>query len=56
MDKPLANTNSQDSSRPGLGGSHHLPPNSIMLGHRTSIQMSFCPRTPKWDFHDFERP
>jgi hypothetical protein len=29
MDKPHANTNSQDSPRPGLGGSHHLPPYNI---------------------------
>jgi len=26
MDEPQANTNSQDSPQPGLGGSHHLPP------------------------------
>jgi hypothetical protein len=30
MDKPQATTNSQYSSRPGLGGSHHLPPYSIL--------------------------
>ncbi len=29
-DKPRANTNSQDSPRPGLGGSHHLPPYNIL--------------------------
>jgi hypothetical protein len=28
--KPWANTNSQDSPWPGLGGSHHLPPYSII--------------------------
>jgi hypothetical protein len=30
MDEPGANTNSQDSTQPGLGGSHHLPPYSIL--------------------------
>ncbi len=28
-DKPWANIKSQDSPRPGFGGSHHLPPYSI---------------------------
>jgi hypothetical protein len=31
MDKPHANANSQDSPRPELGGSHHLPPYSILF-------------------------
>jgi len=37
---------SQDSSRPGLRGNHHLPifPH---LGYGAYTQMSFCPRTPK---------
>jgi len=35
MDKPLANTNSQDSSRLGLGGNHHLPPYNIICGWPT---------------------
>jgi hypothetical protein len=26
----MGNTNTQDSPRPGLGGSHHLPPYSIL--------------------------
>jgi len=30
MNEPWANTDSQDSPRPGLGGSHHLPPYSIL--------------------------
>jgi len=30
IDEPRANTDSQDSPRPGLGGSHHLPPYSIL--------------------------
>jgi len=30
MDEPRVNTNSQDSSRPELGGSHHPPPYSIL--------------------------
>ncbi len=29
-DEPRANTNSQNSPQPGLGGSHHLPPYSIL--------------------------
>jgi len=29
MDEPWANMDSQDSSQPKLGGSHHLPPYSI---------------------------
>jgi len=29
-DEPRANTNSQDSPQPGLGGSHHLPPYNIL--------------------------
>jgi hypothetical protein len=28
--EPWANTNSQDSPWPGLGGNHHLPPYSIL--------------------------
>jgi len=30
MNEPQANTNSQDLPRLGLGGSHHLPPYSIL--------------------------
>jgi hypothetical protein len=30
MDESWANTDSQDSPRPGLGGSHHLPPYNIL--------------------------
>ncbi len=30
QDKPRATPNSQDSPRPELGGSHHLPPYSIL--------------------------
>jgi hypothetical protein len=29
LGRATGNTNTQDSSRPGLGGSHHLPPYSI---------------------------
>jgi hypothetical protein len=29
-DKPLVNTDSQDSSQPRFGGSHHLPPYNIL--------------------------
>ncbi len=42
--KPWANTNSQDSSQPGLGGSHHLPSYSIFYaqprGHRPNVILS----------------
>ncbi len=31
MDESQAITDSQDSPRPGLGGSHHLPPYNILL-------------------------
>jgi hypothetical protein len=31
-DKPWAYTDSQNSSRPKLGGNHHLPPYSILFG------------------------
>jgi len=30
MGEPWANMDSQDSPWPGLGGSHHLPPYSIL--------------------------
>ncbi len=30
MNEPRANTDSQDSPRPGLGGSHHLLPYGIL--------------------------
>ncbi len=33
MDSPQANTDSQDSPRLGLGGSHHLPPYSILCAY-----------------------
>jgi hypothetical protein len=31
LGRAMGNTDTQDSSRPGLGGSHHLPPYSILL-------------------------
>ncbi len=44
-DKPWAHTNSQDSPRPRLGGSHHLPFIVFsMINHKGYIQMSFCPK------------
>jgi len=30
MNKPRANTNSQNSPQPELGGNHHLPPYNIL--------------------------
>jgi hypothetical protein len=65
MNEPRANMDSQDSPRPGLGESHHLPLLVyFVLGHETSTQMSFCLGTPKWesqnsqnrDFCDFGGP
>jgi len=39
---------SQDSSRPGLRGSHHLPPYNIFCAWPWGLtQISFCPRSPK---------
>ncbi len=32
LGRATGNTNTQDSSRPGLGGSHHFPPYSILCG------------------------
>jgi hypothetical protein len=43
-----ANTDSQDSPWPRLGGSHHLPHYSILYAWPRGLhQMSFCPKTPK---------
>jgi len=47
-DEPRANTDSQDSPRLELGGSHHLAPYIyLVFGHETNTEMSFCPRTPE---------
>jgi hypothetical protein len=44
MDEPWATKNSQDSPRPELGGSHHLPPYSIFYawpqGQRPNVILS----------------
>jgi len=41
----MGNTNTQDSPRLGLGGSHHLPPYSILcISPRAHIQMAFLSR------------
>jgi hypothetical protein len=48
-DKPRANTDSQDSPRPGLGGSHHLPP------YGACTQMLFCLGTPKLGVMKFSK-
>jgi hypothetical protein len=48
LGQTTGNTNSLDSSRPGLGGSHHLPPYSILcVTPRTHTRMPLCPGTPK---------
>jgi len=53
MDEPWANTNSQDSPRPELEGSHYLPLTVFFVaGHMASTQISFCPGTPKWEFQN----
>jgi hypothetical protein len=50
-DKPWVNSDSQDSPRLGLGGSHHLPLIVYYVhGHGIGIQMAFCHGTPKWEF------
>jgi hypothetical protein len=33
----MGNTNTLDSPRPGLGGSHHLPPYNILCGWPQSL-------------------
>ncbi len=54
--EPQANTGSQDSPRPELGASHHLPPYSILcVGHGTNTQMSFCLGTLKWEFRNSQK-
>ncbi len=48
LGQATGNTNSLDSPQPKLGGSHHLPPYSILcvtLPHPHSN--GFCPKTPK---------
>ncbi len=50
LGQTMGNTGTQDSPRPGLGGSHHLP--LIVYSaplHKARIQMTFCPKTPKWE-------
>ncbi len=42
------NLDTQDSPWLGLGGSHHLPPYSILcVSPQGHIQMTFCPETPQ---------
>jgi hypothetical protein len=50
MEEPRATTNSQNSPSLELGGSHHLSfIVYFMSRHGTSTEMSFCPRTHKWE-------
>ncbi len=57
MDERRANTNSQDSPQPKLGGSHHFPLIIFsMPTHEASTQMSFCLRTPKWESQNSQNP
>jgi hypothetical protein len=65
MDEPWANTDSQDSRQPKLGGSHHLPPYSILwawpwvqhpnviLSRRSQVGV---PKFPKLRFLQLWRP
>ncbi len=49
LGRATGNTDTQDSPRPGLGGSHHLPPYSIHCSSRSSLHpngFSF-PRLPR---------
>jgi len=51
MDEPQANTDLQDSPRPGLGGSHHLSPYSIFLClvMGPTPKCHFDPGLPNWN-------
>jgi hypothetical protein len=65
MDEPWANTDSQDSRQPKLGGSHHLPPYNILwawpwvqhpnviLSRRSQVGV---PKFPKLRFLQLWRP
>ncbi len=37
LGRTTSNTDTQDSPRPGIGGSHHLPPYSILCGWPQSL-------------------
>ncbi len=63
--RATGNTDTQDSPRPGLGGSHHLPPYSILCDSpRSPHPNGYFPGTParesrnraKWDSRDFGAP
>jgi hypothetical protein len=48
LGRDTSNSDLQDSPWPGLGGSHHLPPYSILCAfHEAHIQMAFCPEIVK---------
>jgi hypothetical protein len=64
-DEPWANTDSQDSPRPGLGGNYHLPPYSIVCAwprdQHPNIILSWdsqvkVPKFPKLRLLQFWRP
>jgi len=47
-DKPRATLDSLDSPRPGLRGSHHLPPYSLQLSAALASKWLFFLGLPKW--------
>jgi hypothetical protein len=53
--RAMGKSDSQDSPRPELGGSCHLPPYSILCAsHEAHIQMAFCPGATKWESRNFQ--
>ncbi len=49
-DEPRANTDSQDSPQPELGGNHHLPPYNILCAWpRDQHPNVILSQTPKWE-------
>ncbi len=51
LGQATGNTDSFDSPRPGLGGSHHLPPYSILaFAHGTYIWMVGTPKEESWNW------
>jgi hypothetical protein len=48
LERATGNTDTQDSPRPGLKGSHHLPPYSILVPlHGAHIQMAYLSWDPR---------
>jgi hypothetical protein len=65
LGQATGNLDSQDSPRPGLGGSHHLPPYNVLCAsprgpHPNDIlsrdSQVRVPKLPKLNYYDFEGP